>query len=319
MKKINKFKTTKTHLGIQVLRFLLCFWVVIIHCSFVEKEHRKYLCKNFHVPTFFVLSFYFYYPIISSKNIEKIISRFQRLLLPYIFWPFAGLILVSKKFRLKDIFLQLLIGKPIHGVFWFQFNLIFLSLFFAIILFTFNKKGINILMLIGLFCYFLHLTGLVYNILLKYKSFVKTSIGCLLEMMPLAVNGSILKSKNLFSIEKQYSIFFNFFLFCALFILFNYDIFLKKQGFLYPNVSLNIISSLILFLFFGTLSFEKIKKQIYIILKYTTQFTGGIYYTHTIIRDILKKYSLFKSNYTFSLKITIFDELMPHHNISSSG
>ena len=67
------------------------------------------------------------------------------------------------------------------------------------------------------------------HILLKYKSFVKTSIGCLLEMMPLAVNGSILKSKNLFSIEKQYTIFFNFFLFCALFILFNYDIFLEKK------------------------------------------------------------------------------------------
>jgi fucose 4-O-acetylase-like acetyltransferase len=207
MKNINKLKTTKTHLGIQVLRFLLCFWVVIIHCSFVEKKHRKYLFKHFHVPTFFVLSFYFYYPIISSKNNKKIISRFQRLLLPYIFWPFVKLILVTKKFRLKDIFLQLLIGKPIHGIFWFQFNLIFLSLFFAIILFAFNKNGINILMLIGLFCYFLHLTCLVYNILLKYKSFVKSSIGCLLEMMPLAVNGSIVKSKNLFSIEEQYSIF----------------------------------------------------------------------------------------------------------------
>ena len=154
---INSSKDTKYNLGIQILRFCLCFWIVIMHCSNIKKEHRKYLNKGFHVPTFFLISFFFYYPIIYNKNIDKVISRFQRLLLPYIIWPLIPLIssILKHDFKhiIRKIITQLLIGASIHGIFWFQFHLILLSLFFAIILFAFNKNGLNILTLIGLFCY----------------------------------------------------------------------------------------------------------------------------------------------------------------------
>jgi len=97
---INKFKK-KINLGIQILRFLLCFWIIIIHCSHVKKNHKKYLGKGFHVPTFIFLSFYFYYPTIAKKDINKVISRFQRLLIPYILWPLIRLILSLKKYKNK--------------------------------------------------------------------------------------------------------------------------------------------------------------------------------------------------------------------------
>ena len=294
---INIIQSQKINIGIQLLRFLLCFWIVIMHCSNINASHIKYLYKGFHVPTFFFLSFYFYYPVISKKNIDKIVSRFQRLLLPYIFWPLFRIIfkikIADEKHSLKNFFLQILLGFPIQCVFWFQFNLIFLSLFFAIILFSSNKNGQKILLFIGLLFYYLHLTGEVYNLLIGYSYLFRNSIGGLLEMMPLAINGYNLNSINIFLILNPYLIIVNIFLFCLVFILFKHDIFLKKPGFRYPDVSLNILSSIILFLYFGTLSFEKIKKNKYIIIfiRYITQFTGGIYYTHTIIRDSLKKYS----------------------------
>jgi len=309
------FKVTKTiNLGIQILRFLLCYWIVLVHCSDVKAEHGKYLYKGFHVPTFMLLSFYFYYSILSNKIIDKVISRFQRLLIPYIFWPLFRVIFRIKgpdgEFTIKNHFLQLLIGCPIHRIFWFQFNLIFLSLFFAIILFAFNQIRINILILLGLFSYYLQISGFIYRILISYTHFFRYNIGSLIELMPLAVNGSIFKSINLIMIVKQCTLFYNFFLFCILFILFKYDIFLNIPGVRYPNVSLNIIASFILFLSFGTLSFERIKKYSYIInlLEYIIQFTGGIYYIHQIVSDFLVKYSIFyflKGTYSYSLLIYI--------------
>ena len=312
--KNNKFKSTKINLGIQVLRALLCFWVVIIHCSIVKKEHEKYLYKNFHVPTFFFLSFYFYYPIISTKNIGKIFSRFERLLLPYIFWPLVKLIFIIKnifeKIQLKNVLIQLLIGSPIHGIFWFQFNLIFVSLIFAIILFAFNKDRIKIMLFIELFCYHLHLSGFIYHILINYTRYFRNNIGSLMELIPLGVNGSILNSINFLIIVKRFTIFYKIFLFYILFILFRYDIFMIKRGFRYSNVSLNIISSFIIFFSFGTISFEKIKEKNYIIMiiQYITQFTGGIYYTHSIVRGFLQKYHIFsviKGKYSYALIIYV--------------
>ena len=266
MEKNNKSKST-INLGIQFLRFLLCFWIVIVHCSIVKKEHKKYLDKRFHVPTFFLISFYFYYTTISTKNKDKVIFRFQRLLLPYLFWPFVQLILkikiLKKEEILKNIFMQLLIGSPIHSIFWFQFNLLFVSLFFTIILFAFKKNGIKIMLYNELICYYLHLTSFAFKLLDNYQYFFKNNIGGLLELLPLAVNGSILKLINIELIFDKFSVFYNFCLLLLLFLLFDKDIFLDKPGFRYPNVSLNIISSLVLFLFFGALPLAKIKNNSY--------------------------------------------------------
>ena len=306
-----RLKSPNINLGIQIMRSLLCLWIVITHCSTISKNHQKYIFKSFHVPTFFLLSFYFYYPIISKKNIEKIISRFQRLLIPYVLWPIFRIIISLKypiaEISFKNCCLQILLGSPIHDIFWFQFNLIFASLIFAIISFSFNKMLRNILMIIGLFSYYLHLSELGYNILNSSSHYFKYNIGSLIELLPLAVNGIFLKSINLLSIINKYSTFFKFFLICILFLLFQYDIFINKPGVRYPRVSLNLISSLVIIMFFGTLTLEKIKKKIYIIIKNITEFTGGIYYIHSIVNDIIRKYvySFKKLNYSYALLIYI--------------
>ena len=81
------------NLGIEILRLILSFWIVIAHCSYIKINHIKYLGRHFHVPTFFLIAFFFYFRLFSERLISKIISRFERLLVPYLIWPIIVLII----------------------------------------------------------------------------------------------------------------------------------------------------------------------------------------------------------------------------------
>ena len=69
MKNKNNYKSLRRNkngiqkqynLGIQLLRAILCFWVVSFHCmSRKNKFVRIILKKHFHVPIFFIISFYY--------------------------------------------------------------------------------------------------------------------------------------------------------------------------------------------------------------------------------------------------------------------
>lgn len=276
------------NVGIELLRFILCFWIVIIHCSNIKKEHKKYLKKGFHVPTFFLISFYFFYPTLEGRKITKIISRFHRLLYPYILWPLIIVImnniikfispgLVNKYFSLYDIYIQILTGSGYHKIFWFQFNLLFLSLFLSIISFTFKKNFFIVLKFIGVISLYLHFSG----IFLKYFNTLpipyKRSLGSPIELISLTVIGSIFGSINLLLKILNFPLYLNLILFFLVHLLFKYDFFISYPGIMYSNILLNIHSSTILFLSFGSLTFDKFKVIIPII-KNISKFTGGIYY-----------------------------------------
>ena len=81
-------KTQKNiNYGLELLRMLLCFWVVLYH--FLKKSDNKLILsfkkKMFHVPSFFFISFYFLFPIINRRKTNKMILRLERLLIPYFF------------------------------------------------------------------------------------------------------------------------------------------------------------------------------------------------------------------------------------------
>jgi fucose 4-O-acetylase-like acetyltransferase len=91
-KKDNKNINKKINLGIQLLRVILSFLIVILHC-YDKSKIKSYLIKltfrqlGYYVPTFFILSFYFSYNSFFLGNINRIIARFKRILIPYIIWP----------------------------------------------------------------------------------------------------------------------------------------------------------------------------------------------------------------------------------------
>ena len=72
-------------------------------------------------------------------------QRLQRILVPYIIWPILvfifNIILVrifnitefQRKLKLKDLVYQLIVGFRFQVVFYYQFNLIFMTIIFTII------------------------------------------------------------------------------------------------------------------------------------------------------------------------------------------
>ena len=288
----NQVKQKKNiNIGIELLRSALCLWIVIHHTANYKKEHKKYLQKKFHVPTFFVLSFYFYYPTVSRRIIKKVKSRFERLLYPYIFWPIMTLIINNilikytslvksrAKITIKDFFIQLLFGTKYCKIFWFQFNLIFISFCLTIFSLIFKESLLIILQYLGIISLYINLLGINFNFFISYNLLIRISLGTLIEIIPLAVIGCIFSSLNLLSKIKKLKLYTQLILFFMIYLMFQYDLFIFYKGFMYSNILLYIFSSTILLLSFGSLNFNNLNKLTDLI-KVATQFTGGIYYIH---------------------------------------
>ena len=138
--------------GLEILRMILCFWVVLFHC--LRKTDNNIILnfkrKMFHVPSFFFISFYFIFPIIRRKNTNKMVLRLERLLIPYLFWPLITfainnlLFLCCKRSRfnrlltLYELFEQLITGRVFFGQFWFLSNLLLITIFIFILSFFFE-------------------------------------------------------------------------------------------------------------------------------------------------------------------------------------
>ena len=116
-------KMKNRNLGIQILRSLLCFWILLNHC--LNKNNNKKLCTilfkyRMHVPCFILIAFYFSNKIIISRNIINIKKRLERLLIPYFILPIIILIinnilynytsfsLFGRILNIKDLFYQYL-------------------------------------------------------------------------------------------------------------------------------------------------------------------------------------------------------------------
>jgi fucose 4-O-acetylase-like acetyltransferase len=82
------------NINIELLRMILCFWIVTNHTyNFKNNKFAKIIKSSFHVPSFMIISFFFFYKSLYTRNINKIKERFQRLLVPYFIWPIIILII----------------------------------------------------------------------------------------------------------------------------------------------------------------------------------------------------------------------------------
>lgn len=240
--------------GIQLLRMLLSLWIVLIHCCIIRNSILKTLLlnKHFHVPTFFIISFYFFYDKLNLRSLKKIKIRFERLLLPYIIYPIIIIVLNNiffekinltpyRKLTIFDFIKQLIFGMGIHDIFWFQFFAIFLSVFFLIIALIFKNKFLLILQLILIICYNLQYSGLVFKYFKLFKEMPHQNVGCIVEIIPFTVTGLTLASYNLINetnkIKEKKIIFFNIF---VLFFIEKYDIIRSTEGFRCPGIDLNV-------------------------------------------------------------------------------
>ena len=85
-------KTESLNLGLSILKFIFSFLVLTCHNFNPKSTGNKYILfftkeRRLHVPSFFIMSFYFMSKYLSSLNFKMFLKRLVRLLIPYILWP----------------------------------------------------------------------------------------------------------------------------------------------------------------------------------------------------------------------------------------
>ena len=306
----DRITNKKINYSFELLRLILCFWVVVQHCYRNASKKRR-----FHVPTFMIMSFYFYYNTLKTNDIIKIKQRFQRLLIPYIIWgififilnyillALFGFSLLKKKLVIKDLMLQLIFGSRYHFIFYYQFNLIFLTILFNIISFLLKKHFIFILQIFLIVAYISQYSYWNFFFFRKYFYDIKYSVGSIFELLPFAVVGVILNYLNIILLLKEFKLKAIFFIGIIIFLIFEFDIFVRINGFFYPGI-LHNVGGICIFILFSLFSFQN--RGLKFLLINITKFTGGIYYIHTILFCFLSKIFIFIRNKTFLSSIVIY-------------
>ena len=102
------------------------------------------------------------------------------------------------KNSLKNLVSQLLLGRTLNDVFWFQFNLIFISVIILIVTFIFPEKLIyHLLILLAVYAYVFDLKEYNSKIFSQYNINISHSIGRLSICYIFSINGYLLGSFNL--------------------------------------------------------------------------------------------------------------------------
>ena len=287
----------RINLGIQLLRMLLCFWVITFHFSGRINKKRKIIKTVFHVPTFMFISFYLSYNIFFTQNLIKIKNRLQRLVIPYIIIPIIDIgikiglsftkLISNIKIIFFDLLLQYITGYKTYINFWFIQNMIILTIIFEIIFYFLKKKSTVIIILLIIICYWAQYSEINYCIFSKYEAYFR-AVSRLAEMMPIASTGIILSSIKLLKQLENHKLYSLFFCFVILYFTYNYNIFGGFRGFLYNGIKQNI-ASICLFIFFSLIPLQIINNNIYFnCIKIITNHTGGIYYFQTISKFLLR-------------------------------
>lgn len=91
--------------GLSILKSYLAFVVIVSHQFSRRTTKNKIIItiddnRKIHVPSFFIMSFYFTYHTLLSLNIKKLFSRLLRLLIPYIIWPII-LLQINREYNHK--------------------------------------------------------------------------------------------------------------------------------------------------------------------------------------------------------------------------
>lgn len=298
-KKINK---KEKNIGVEILRIYLSMLVVNSHCYRYSKNIKyiilKFLRNRLHVPTFFIISFYFFHNTLLSRNIDKFKQKYQRLLIPYFFWPVINWLInnlimafynIKLKNSFKDLEMQLLTGHCFNEVFWFQLNLIFEVFFFIIIELICHKNLMYIIINLEILAYFFQYSQYNYKIFSKFNYERKYPFGRFSEIIPHSVSGFIISYLRLISYFKKNKIKVITICLFIFTLLFKYNFLIEPKGFNYQGLRLNILS-ICFFVIFSVISGKFISKYLNKLILLISKYTPGIYYLHIPIMNYFRTF-----------------------------
>lgn len=206
--------------------------------------------------------------------------------------------------KLKDLFIQLITGKRIYNVFWFQCNLIFTFILFSIIALSNKKDIIFSMQLFGMIGYFYQLLHYYYKLFESYIYEIRTlfgSFGIVLFYSSIGITLASLVDIDYLKKKRNKIIIFSLY---TLYLIKDY-LFIKKQ-FYYLRSIINGIAAITFFIFFSVIP-NLNNKKIISMISIITNYTGGIYYLHFILWRLLrKKIQLFKRKTLFGCFLNYF-------------
>ena len=153
------------------------------------------------------MAFYFSYKTIVSNDCKKKFKRLERLCIPYFLWPLiiyflnnyllSKFIQIEKILTMKDLKEQLLFGHGFILPLWYQWNLIFITILFNLIVLLFRKHYNFILIIISIISFIYQYNGKNYNYFKKYKVYIFATVGRAIEILPCSVIGFIIASSGI--------------------------------------------------------------------------------------------------------------------------
>lgn len=282
--------------GLALLRVWMCFEVVFGHCTPGQSLLLNQYFFGYAVPVFMIMSFFLTdsFRLSSDPNYRK--RRILRLLTPQIFWAFAywgfyNLTSIvfhsSRKENIFSLLWQIGFGYTFNGSMWFQSDLIFITLLFALILALPRKITLNYILPFIFFTFLcMSYMGLNQKIVTNLPEEMSTTVSCLFGMIPLAITGIYLKVWNFPEFAKNKKTLFPLLLALLFFLIF--APFSHCAGGSYNGLPTIAVPTLLIILFYAlplnSERFRFLHSPIQILSKYTM----GVYCIHRMIRHIFR-------------------------------
>ncbi|MBQ8969834.1 MAG: acyltransferase [Lachnospiraceae bacterium] len=293
----------KKHIfGWDILRILLCFEVVCIHFWKPGTSRGGYWffynLQSFSVTTFFFLSFYLNKDFFLSIDRQKMKSRMERLLVPYIVWAVVYYLVYwtadlvfdfpDKEYPVSQLFLQLLTGHRLNQAMWFLLDMIIITLVFGLI-FLLTKKDIAVFLvaLTGILAVFLQYSGITVRAFEDLIYEVKFPLGRLFEMLPYASAGFLLSYEEVFEKRSRIRMVPLLYMAC-IYLLFRFRLFKNIDGFGWPGIE-GIAGAFLLVGLFRLIPDDLVPERGKAAAKKLGRITLGVYCIHNMIGNILEE------------------------------
>ena len=292
----NLKRNNNINLGIQFLRTILCFWVICFHC--LDNKKISYITfyiakkKEFHVPCFIFISFYFSCNIFSHRLIDKFKNRIERLLISYIIWPIIVMIfdniINNESFSFYNYIIHLILGVKIMIPLWYLFSVIFFSVFIFIISLIFKQKFLFIIQLSAVIIFIIQYSYIfsIFNFLNQFYGINKYPIIHSIGIFPILAFALSCASSKIIDFLMERKLKYIFFSYIGIYCLFKLNIFNNLIGY---NGLEHIFASLLFFIGFYLLPMENIHSRLKLLIINITNCTNGIYCMHIKINFFIKK------------------------------
>lgn len=222
----------------------------------------------------------------------------------FMIWYLILIIFVGKHGYIK-IWIKLY-GHNYITVFWFQYDLIIVTVVIVISELLFRKYKLFFLINLEIISFYAQYSNHNYKLFSKLCFYQKFTFGRFAEIIPYCVTGYIFAYLKISIVLQKNNYYYLYCFSILLFLSVKYNIFNSINGFYYQGFKLYTIS-LCLFNIFLLFPSEIITNNKFIkFIKFITNYTSGVYFLHLSVFKYIKKYSSLIKNETLYGCIIIY-------------